>query len=535
MSPRIEAWLAERYPVAAVRGFFAKQAGKLLPEHTSWWHTLGSLLLFLTINQVVTGLLLMVYYRPAPETSFESVRFITTKANFGWLIRGLHAWGADAMILLLVLHMFRTYVMGAFKKPRELTWVVGVLVFGVVLTFGFTGYLLPWNQRSYWATVVGTEIAGALPLLGDGLKTLLRGGDAVGDETLSRFYVLHVAVLPWLLVAGVAIHILLVRVHGLAPLTPVGQETLDERKGVRFFPRHVARESVVFMAFLTALVAVVFLVPPEVGAKADPLRSPEGVKPEWYFLPTYQLLKLFPKLLGIVVSFVPFLLLLLWPFLDRGPARHPRQRRWGVGLGVVALLLAVAFGVLGHVSERTFELAGRRVRFDMNGVPEVVGEVLPAEDRPTITVAATTEEGQRMVLVTVTRRGQRLERVKVAVSVEGQEGPAPIGMDETLDDGTAALPFPTKTRGDADGRLRLVATVQSPDSLAGSSGEALLPGGVPTPHDMWTRSCPEAAAIVGAVLVVGLLTTLAFRLLATRLDGAPAKEDGPSEGSAACG
>lgn len=419
-----------------------------------------------------------------------------------------------------MLHAFRTYVMGAFKKPRELTWVVGVLVLALVLTFGFTGYLLPWNQRSYWATVVGTEIAGAVPLLGDAVKTFLRGGDAVGVETLGRFYVLHVAVLPWLLVLGVAVHILLVRVHGLAPLTPVGQETLDERSGVRFFPHHVAKESVVFMAFLMALVAVVFLVPPEVGAKADPLRSPEGVKPEWYFLPMYQLLKFLPKLLGIFVSVVPFLLLLLWPFLERSRARHPRQRPWAVGLGVVALLLAVGFGVLGHLSERTVEFGGRRVRFDMHGVPTVIGQALAPERRPKVAITTATEEGQRMIVVTVTQGGQPVERVKVVVSAPDDAGGAPLGQDETLDDGTAAVPFPERLRGNEDGLLRVEARITAPEDLAGFSGEAELPGAVATPHTMWTRSCPEAAAVIGAILLVGLLTTLAFRRLAVELERA---------------
>src|SRR5579859_3637565 len=200
MRKHLYLWLKDRYPVEAIRQFLAHQAGKLLPPHTSWWHTLGSLLLYLTVNQLVTGVLLMVYYRSAPETSYESIRFIMTKANFGWLIRGLHSWGANLMILLLVAHMFRTFVMGTYKKPRELTWVVGVFIFGTVLIFGFTGYLLPWNQVSYWATVVGTEIAGVIPVVGDWMRTLLRGGDAVGSETLGRFYVVHVAVLPWILV-----------------------------------------------------------------------------------------------------------------------------------------------------------------------------------------------------------------------------------------------------------------------------------------------------------------------------------------------
>lgn len=353
-----------------VKSFAKKQAGKLLPPHTSWWHTFGSLLIFLTLNQIITGILLMVYYRPTPETAFESVKYITTKANFGWFIRGLHAWGANIMIVALIVHMLRTYVMGAYKKPRELTWVLGVLLFGTVLTFGFTGYLLPWNQLSYWATVVGTEITGAIPFLGEGLKILLRGGEAVSGETLSRFYVVHVVVLPWVLVGLVVMHIILLRTQGLSPLEPVGSEPkLDDNNAIRFYPEHLAKESVIFPIFFAIMVAIVLMLPVELGEKADYFSTPEGIKPEWYFLPTYQLLKYFPKLLGIFVSFIPMILLFIWPFIDRSPFRHPKQRPVSITLGIIALVIALFFGMVGYLSENTFTFFGKKVHFDIYGVP----------------------------------------------------------------------------------------------------------------------------------------------------------------------
>lgn len=384
MKKKLYGWFAERYPMDDIVGFMKHQSAKLLPPHTSWWHTFGSLLMFLVINQIVTGILLMVYYRPTPETAFESVKYIMTNANFGWLIRGLHTWGANVMIVALVVHMFRTYVMGAYKKPRELTWVLGVLLFGTTLTFGFTGYLLPWNQLSYWATVVGTEITGAIPIAGEPVKMLLRGGEAVSGETLSRFYVVHVVVLPWVLVFITAIHIVLMRTQGLSPLDPVGSEKpLTERTAVHFFPEHVAKESVIFPVFFAILVAIVLLMPVELGEKADPLATPEGIKPEWYFLPTYQLLKYFPKLLGILVTFIPMLLLGLWPFIDRSPARHPKQRPWSMSIGILALLGALFFGALGYLSERTFTIFGSRVHFDIYGVPHAaVEQVKPEEKAP---------------------------------------------------------------------------------------------------------------------------------------------------------
>lgn len=514
MTKALAQWLDQRFPMAQARNFLRSQGDKLLPAHTSWWHTFGSLLLFLTLNQIVTGILLMVYYRPTSEAAFESVRFITTRAHFGWLIRGLHAWGANVMILLLVAHMLRTFLMGTYKKPRELTWVIGVLIFGTVLIFGFTGYLLPWNQVSYWATVVGTEITGAMPVVGEALKGLVRGGDAVGTETLGRFYVAHVAVLPWVLTGTVMVHLLLVRLLGIAPLTRVGQEQLDTRGGVRFYPQHVAKEAAVFVVFLAALVALVFFDSPGLGDKANPIKTPEGIKPEWYFLPTYQLLKLVPRLPGILLSFLPMLLLLLWPFLDRTPERHPKKRKWAMALGALAVAVPLFLGVLGYVSERTFIVSGARIHFDIYGRPQVA-EVLPPDRRPVVALAPAVEEGKKMIVATVTRGGRPLEGVTVALAArsEVEARVVQLGHDVTLDDGTAAVPMPEKLGGDTQGEIGVLATITAPEAFAGYKGEATISGAAPTPHEMWTHACPESALVVGSVLLVGLLSAIVFRRL----------------------
>jgi quinol-cytochrome oxidoreductase complex cytochrome b subunit len=367
---KIESWLRERYDVEIVKRFVDKQVHKPLPSNTGFWHTFGSLSLYLFLNQVVTGILLMIYYRPTTNTAFESIRFIMTKAHFGWLIRGLHAWGATLMILCVLVHMIRTFFMGAYKKPREMTWVIGVLIFGCTVTFGFTGYLLPWNQLSYWATTVGTEITGAIPVAGGYMRTLLRGGEGVTGETLARFYVLHVVVLPWVLTMLIATHLFLMRVQGLATYERVGEEKhLEEGQGIPFFPHHVLKEAVIFCVLIGVLVTLIILWPVELGEKADPFVTPEGIKPEWYFLSTYQLLKYFPKLLGIFVSMVPPLLLLLWPFVDRSPERHPKKRPVAVTIGIVALVLAVVFGMVGHLSEQETTFRGQRYHIDIYGVP----------------------------------------------------------------------------------------------------------------------------------------------------------------------
>lgn len=367
---KIRPWLTQRYDVPAVENFVEHQTSKPLPPHTGFWHTFGSLSLYLFLNQVVTGILLMIYYRPTTNTAFESIRFIMTKAHFGWLIRGLHAWGATLMVLCLLVHMGRTFFMGAYKKPRELTWVLGVFIFGCTVTFGFTGYLLPWNQLSYWATTVGTEITGAIPWAGNYIKTLLRGGEGVSGETLARFYVLHVVVLPWVLTMLIATHLFLMRVQGLATMERVGEEKpLEPGKSIPFFPHHVLKEGVIFCLLIGVLVTLVVLWPVELGEKADPFVTPEGIKPEWYFLSTYQLLKYFPKLLGIFVSIIPPVILLFWPFLDRNPERHPRRRPFAVTVGILALVLAIVFGVIGHFSESTVTWRGQKYHIDIYGVP----------------------------------------------------------------------------------------------------------------------------------------------------------------------
>ena len=370
LPPKIRSWLGDRYDIGAVEHFVDGQLYKPLPKETGFWHTFGSLSLFLFVNQVITGILLMIYYRPTMNTAFESVRFIMTKAHFGWLIRGLHAWGATLMILCVLVHMARTFFMGAYKKPRELTWVLGVFIFGCTVTFGFTGYLLPWNQLSYWATTVGTEITGAIPFAGQYLKLLLRGGEGVTGETLARFYVLHVAILPWVLTMLIAAHLFFMRVQGLATLERVDEEKpIDKAQAIPFFPHHVLREGVVFSLLFGALVTLIVLWPVELGEKADPFMTPEGIKPEWYFLPTYQLLKYFPKTLGLFVSLIPPLLLLLWPFLDRSRERHPKKRPVAVSIGVATLILAIVFGLLGYFSERNVTFRGQSYHIDVYGVP----------------------------------------------------------------------------------------------------------------------------------------------------------------------
>jgi len=370
-----------RFDMPAARHWVDKQAHKRLPRHTGWFHAFGSLSLLLFISQTITGILLLVYYRPTPEAAHKSIQYITADVQFGWLYRQIHAWGATLMIVAVVLHMIRTYFWGAYKKPRELTWVSGVLIFIVTITFGFTGYLLPWNQIAYWATTVGTESANKVPIIGEWLRYFLRGGDNVTGETLSRFFVVHVIILPWVLTGLITIHLILMRLKNLATLEPVGEEKpVPPEYGIPFFPVHVAKEGVLVVLLLAVLVTLSVLSPWEIGEPADPLSTPEHIKPEWYFLPSYQLLKYFEgpygAIIGIFACSVPFVLLLLWPFLDRGKQRHPRKRRIAVTFGVLGLFGALILGYLGHISETERTYFGRRYHIDLMGWPHRIDETV---------------------------------------------------------------------------------------------------------------------------------------------------------------
>ena len=369
----LEKWFSERFDLEKLRAPVNKQLSKPMPKNVSWFHTLGSMSLFLFISQVLTGILLLIYYRPTVHEAFESVKFIMTEANAGWLYRQIHAWGANLMVIVVFLHMLRTFFTGSFKKPREITWVIGVALFLLTMVFGFTGYLLPWNQLAYWATTVGTEVAGAIPYVGEFLKTFMRGGSVVGEETLSRFFVIHVIILPWGLFFLVILHLFLVRYQGIATMDAVGNEKeIKKGEGMPFFPHHVLKEGIVFFILLATLITLSILMPFELGEKADPLQTPLAIKPEWYFLPMYHVLKYFPKLTGIfVVSLAP-LFLLIWPFLDKSKERHPLKRPVSTVFGVLVIFSLLIFGMLGHISESKREFFGKTYEFDIYGMPHLV-------------------------------------------------------------------------------------------------------------------------------------------------------------------
>ncbi|MBI4870589.1 MAG: cytochrome bc complex cytochrome b subunit [Candidatus Riflebacteria bacterium] len=350
-------------------------AAKPVPHDLNWSYTLGAVSLFLLLNQLVTGVLLALYYRPAVSEAFESIRYLEEEVPFGWLVRQSHAWGANLMILAMGLHMARVFWYGSYKRPREINWLIGVCLLQAVMASGFTGCLLPWDQLAYWASKVGTEIPAAIPGIGVYLQKLLRGGEEISGATLGRFFTVHTMVLPALIVGLVGVHLAIMRFHGISSLP--GRE--DSRK-VPFFPYHVLKDAISIYVAFAILYALVVLLPWRLHEKADPLVTPVGVKPEWYFLWTYQLLKYFPqtlgpvsgKVLGILLSGSLAGLLAFVPFLDRDPERRPAKRKAALAVAGLLVLGVLVLTGLGYVSGKDFTFFGLTVHFDVLGFPEAV-------------------------------------------------------------------------------------------------------------------------------------------------------------------
>jgi ubiquinol-cytochrome c reductase cytochrome b subunit len=299
-----------------------------LPGGARWAAAFGSLLLFAFALQVVTGILLTMNYAPSDKTAYASAKFIQEEVPLGAFIRALHHWGSSAMVVLLLLHLVQVFVWGAYKRPREFTWMVGVLLLVCTLGLAFTGYLLPWDQKAYWATKVALGIASTVPGIGDDLRTLLQGGPQMGNLTLTRFFALHGFILPGFVMVLTVIHLYLFRLHGVTPAWGKSAEEL-KAKEEPFWPRQVWKDAVLAFVFLVGLSTWCYYRPAPLEAQADPAQAYEA-RPEWYFMFLFQLLRYFHGPYEIVGTFVLptifFLVLFFWPFLDRNPERNPRRR-----------------------------------------------------------------------------------------------------------------------------------------------------------------------------------------------------------------
>ncbi|MFZ1057999.1 MAG: cytochrome bc complex cytochrome b subunit [Candidatus Rokuibacteriota bacterium] len=355
---RLWTWLDERVGLAELEKL-AKKKEIPVHRHTVWYY-LGGMTLFLFMIQVATGILLLFYYRPSAEEAYESVQFLMAEVEFGWLIRSIHSWASNLMIFTLFIHLFSVLLLKAYRPPREVTWLSGIGLLGVAMGFGFTGYLLPWNELAYFATKVGTEITGVVPLVGPFLGRLLRGGDEVTGATLTRFYGIHVAVLPLLTTLILGLHLFLVQKHGMS--VPPGVERAGgARRTMHFLPNFLLRDLVGWLSALAILAALAAYYPAELGQKADPFApAPIGIKPEWYFMFMFKTLKYLPSyILGIegeIVGVVGFgvggLVLLLIPFLDRRTARGEPSRLF-TWIGIAIILYMIALTYLGYTEVAT--------------------------------------------------------------------------------------------------------------------------------------------------------------------------------------
>jgi cytochrome b6 len=350
-------WLEERLGLDSVRKLLAH---KTVPRHSGTaWYYFGGITLFLFLIQVGTGILLLLYYRPSPAEAYESVQFIVTRVEFGWLIRSVHSWSANLMILAAFIHMFSVAFLRSYRRPREVTWLSGVALLGLALAFGFSGYLLPWNTISYFATKVGTDMAAAVPLIGPPLARFLRGGEEVGGATLTRFFGFHVAVLPAITTLVLAIHLVLVQRFGIS--SPRSVEKKYQAVGrpvpqMPFFPNFFLRELMAWYAALAVLGILAAIFPWDLGDKADPFApAPAGIKPEWYFLAPFYTLKLIPShvwfMEGELLGLVGFGLLGAWwvmlPFWSND--RNGSERTLLVtGTGVLLIAYLSTFSVLGY-------------------------------------------------------------------------------------------------------------------------------------------------------------------------------------------
>jgi cytochrome b6 len=352
-------WVDERIDLSEVRHFVEEKG---VPVHTQKvWYYLGGMTLFLFGVQVFTGILLLLYYRPSSAEAYESVQFIVTQVQFGWLIRNVHSWSANLLIGLAFAHFFSVFFLKSYRKPRELTWVSGILLLFLMLGFGFSGYLLPWNELSFFATKVGTGIAGAVPVIGHFSLRLLRGGDDVTGATLSRFYGLHVAVLPAITTALVGLHVLFVQRQGMSvPLSvekklPAGAKLPQ----MPFFPNYILRDVLAWYVVIAVLAALAAFYPWELGTKADPFAVvPPGIRPEWYFLAMFHTLKLVPshvlgfegERLGVMAFGLAAAFLVFVPFLDRRASRGESSPVFTIA-AVLGLVYLVVFTIIGHYAK----------------------------------------------------------------------------------------------------------------------------------------------------------------------------------------
>lgn len=329
---------------------------KPLPGDLNWTFTLGSVCALLFVVQAVSGVLLAAYYNPSPDYAYQSIDYIMQHVFMGRILRGIHHWGGGAMVVLVFFHMAANFFYGSYKAPRELTWIIGVGLLLLTLGFGFTGYLLPWDQKAYWATVVGTSVPQDIPLVGQLITRVLRGGEEVSGLTLTRFYSIHILVLPSLMLLFMGFHIYLVRIHDIAghwdPEHPGKQKTSP------FFPDHLFKSAIAFAIVFSVVIVLAFFVDPpreDIAMTPDPSYLP---RPDWYYMWLFQLLTYFSgkaEIIGsIAVPIGAVLLIIFLPFLSRTLLRSPADRPIATAMGVMFLMGVVYLNLMGLAGSKPY-------------------------------------------------------------------------------------------------------------------------------------------------------------------------------------
>ncbi|MDX2129561.1 MAG: cytochrome bc complex cytochrome b subunit [Chloroherpetonaceae bacterium] len=318
---------------------------KTVPQHrASIWYYFGGLTLFFFIVQIITGLLLLLYYKPTESEAFESFVYIQKEVPFGWLFRQVHSWSANLMVLMMFIHMFSAYFMKAYRNPRELMWLTGFVLCLLTLGLGFTGYLLPWNELAFFATKVGVETASYTGPPGQFAASILKGGDEVTGETLTRMFGFHVVLLPGLTLLVLSAHLILMQTLGTS--IPIGYQERGLVKGHEpFFPNFLLKDFIGWMLGFALLIFLAVMYPWEIGVKADPLAvTPVNIKPEWYFWAQFQLLKQVPGIVAIALMSIAILAWALIPFIDRKASREEKSPAFTIfGVLTIAFFLVECF------------------------------------------------------------------------------------------------------------------------------------------------------------------------------------------------
>lgn len=340
---RLGAWFRERIPIDGRQ--LRELTNEPVPNHLkNWWFCLGGTPAYLFIVQIFTGILLAFYYQPATVTAYESVRHITEDVQFGWYIRGLHKWAATLMIATIILHQIRVYFTGAYRRPRELNWMIGVCLLLASLLTGFTGYSLVFEQLSFWGATVAANISEAVPVFGGWAKRMLLAGESYNEQTLPRFYILHAAVLPATITMLLIIHIAFIRLHGVTQLEE-SVESEGDQGYFNFFPDHVMSELAIGLSLMIVLSVLATVLPATMGPRADALVTPEVIKPEWYFYVSFRWLKLFSLTFAVLSSGLIVMTMFFWPFVDAGLRKLTGWNSISEYIGIVGTLALIGLTV----------------------------------------------------------------------------------------------------------------------------------------------------------------------------------------------